>query len=145
VVLTRCDQAEARDLNDLREQIRSLVRGRPLLESRMRAVNAIFPTGPVAAFCAVGNPKSFFEQLRRHGYELALEKAFADHHSYTQKDVDGLIAAATRAGAKSLITTAKDAVKLRSLSFSLPWQVLQIEIEIQNEDALVELITAASR
>jgi tetraacyldisaccharide 4'-kinase len=109
----------------------------------MRAVNAIFATGPVAAFCAVGNPKSFFEQLRKHGYQLVVEKAFADHHAYTQKDVDGLIAAATRAGARSLITTAKDAVKLRSLSFSLPWQVLQIEIEIQNEAELAQLVTKA--
>ncbi len=128
VVLTRCDQVD--NLETVRAQVTDLIRGRPLFESSMRTVNALFATGPVAAFCAVGNPKSFFEQLRKHGYELVVEKAFTDHHSYTQKDVDELIATATRAGAKSLITTAKDAVKLRSLSFSLPWQVLQIEIEI---------------
>ena len=174
VVLTRCDQAATLDdgkhldrkhldgkhgkyltdgnalgdekhLDALREQIRALIRGRPLFESSMRTVNALFATGPVAAFCAVGNPKSFFTQLRKHGYELVVEKTFPDHHSYTQKDVDSLIAAATRAGAKSLITTAKDAVKLRSLSFSLPWQVLQIEIEIQNGAELAQLVTKAGQ
>jgi tetraacyldisaccharide 4'-kinase len=143
VVLTRCDQVD--NLETVRTEITDLIRGRPLFESSMRTVNALFGTGPVAAFCAVGNPKSFFTQLRKHAYELVLEKAFADHHAYTQKDVDSLIAAATRAGAKGLITTAKDAVKLRSLSFSLPWQVLQIEIEIKKEAELAQLVAKAGQ
>ena len=142
VVLTRCDQAE--DLEDLRGQIRSFIRGLPLFESSMRAVNAPLTTAPVAAFCAVGNPESFFAQLRKHGYTLNFQKAFTDHHSYTQKDVAELIKEAKRAGAKGLVTTAKDAVKLRSLSFSLPWHVFEIEIEIKNESAFAELIEAAS-
>lgn len=142
VVLTRCDQAD--NLDDTREKISALIRG-PLFESSMRAVNAPLTTAPVAAFCAVGNPKSFFQQLRKHGYELILEKAFADHHSYTQKDVDDLIKEAKRAGAKGLVTTAKDAVKLRSLSFSLPWHVFEIEIEIRDEAALAQLVTKAGQ
>jgi tetraacyldisaccharide 4'-kinase len=142
VVLTRCDQAD--DLADLRGQIRDFIRG-PVFESSMRAVNALVTTAPVAAFCAVGNPGSFFAQLRKHGYELAIEKAFTDHHSYTQRDVNELVAAAARAGAKGLVTTAKDAVKLRSLSFSMPWHVFEIEIEIKDETGLADLIRAASR
>lgn len=140
VVLTRCDQVE--NVDTIRAEIRNVIRG-PVFESSMRAVNALMSIGPVAAFCAVGNPGSFFVQLRRHGYELAIEKAFTDHHSYTQKDVDELVADATRAGAKALVTTAKDGVKLRSLSFSMPWHVFAIEIEIKNESALAELTRAA--
>ena len=34
----------------------------------------------------------------------------------------------------SLITTAKDAVKLRTLSFSIPCYVLEIEIAIENAE-----------
>jgi tetraacyldisaccharide-1-P 4'-kinase len=41
-----------------------------------------------------------------------------------------------------LVTTAKDAVKLRSLSFSMPWHVFEIEIKIENENALADLIRA---
>lgn len=141
VVLTRCDQAA--NLDELRAEIQALIRG-PMFDSSMRAVTAPVTFGPVAAFCGVGNPGSFFAQLRKHGYQLAIEKAFTDHHSYTQRDVDELVAAATRAGAKGLVTTAKDAVKLRALSFSLPWHVFAIEIEIKNESALAELIKAAS-
>lgn len=134
VVLTRCDQAA--DVTHIRDLS-------PVFESTMRVVRPPQVEGPLAAFCAVGNPESFFEQVRKHGYELVFEKAFTDHHWYTQQDINNLIKAANESGAKSLITTAKDAVKLHSLSFSLPLHVLEVEIAIKNEAALVELIRAA--
>src|SRR5262249_36179560 len=136
VVLTRCDQARNLD------EIRSLIRV-PVFESSMRVRNRPKAEGPVAAFCGIGNPESFFAQVRRHGYELVLERAYTDHHWYTQNDINNLIEAASNVGAKNLITTAKDAVKLRSLSFSLPLHVLEVEISIENEAALVELIRTA--
>lgn len=138
VVLTRCDQAS--DLEPLREQILSLIGFHPLFESTMQPRRPLHPDGPVAAFCAVGNPNSFFEQLRTNGYELVLEKAFRDHHAYTQKDIDDLVTGAKQAGATSLVTTAKDAVKLRSLSFSLPWHTFEIEIAISDEAGLRDLV-----
>src|SRR5688500_12961422 len=144
VVLTRCDQTETENLETLKAEIRDLIRG-PLFESVMRPLHKPHSTDPVAAFCAVGNPSSFFRQLKTNGYELVLENAFTDHHSYTQKDVDDLTAAATRAGAKSLITTAKDAVKLRSFSFSLPYQVFEIEIAIKDEELFLNLVREALR
>jgi len=143
VVLTRCDQAN--NLEPLREQIRDLVHDCPIFESTMRPVRTPISTGPVAAFCAVGNPKSFFTQLRNSGYELVLEKAFRDHHVYRQKDADDLLASAERAGATSFVTTAKDAVKLRSLAFSLPWHVFEIEISIKDEESLRDLVTNAAK
>jgi tetraacyldisaccharide 4'-kinase len=138
VVLTRCDQAE--NTAALTNQIRDLIHGRPVFESTMQPARNLFPTGPAAAFCAVGNPQSFFTELSQAGYDVVLQKTFTDHHAYSQHDVDDLVRSATNAGATSLITTAKDAVKLRALSFSLPWHVLEIEIAIQNEDAFRQLI-----
>lgn len=142
VVLTRCDQAN--DLDPLRQQIRALIGENPLFESTMKPRRAPHPSGPVAAFCAVGNPNSFFAQLRNSGYELVAEKAFRDHHAYTQKDIDDLTNAARRAGAKTLITTAKDAVKLRALHFSLPYSVLEIEIAIKDVELFKNLILKAA-
>lgn len=138
VVLTRCDQAG--NVDTIRDEVLGLIHDRPVFESTMRPVKNLFPTGAVAAFCAVGNPQSFFTELTQAGYEVVLQKAFADHHAYSQRDVDDLVRAATKAGATSLITTAKDAVKLRSLSFSLPWHVLEIEVSIKNEDAFRQMI-----
>lgn len=141
VVLTRCDQTE--NLDPLREQIRALIGGRPVFESTMKPTRASLPGGPVAAFCAVGNPQSFFSQVKAVGYEVVSEQVFRDHHNYTQKDIDDLTGTATRSGATSLVTTAKDAVKLRSFSFSLPYSVLEIEIAIKDEELFRNLVLKA--
>jgi tetraacyldisaccharide 4'-kinase len=95
---------------------------------------------PLGAFCGVGNPASFFNHLRRQGYELAFERAFPDHHNYHQSDVDRIVAEAKRKGAVSILTTAKDAVKLSSLQFEIPCYVLKIRISIENEAHLIQMI-----
>ena len=63
----------------------------------------------------------------------------------TDGDVDAWVEEAKRAGARSLITTAKDAVKLRSFSFALPCYFLEIQISIEEEDQLLEMIREAVR
>ena len=146
MVLTRCDQVESAD--GLREQVSELIEGRPIFESRMRPLRVVSlkngsemvaVPGRVGAFCAVGNPKSFFESLRELGYEVGLERAFTDHHHYSQADVDGLHQLAKGTGANVLITTAKDAVKLKGMTFALPCYVLEIEININEADAFQKL------
>ena len=146
-VLTRCDQVES--VEALRAEVGELTSGRPIFESRMRPVRvASLKNGPetialpgrVGAFCAVGNPGSFFENLRGLGYEIGLERAFADHHAYSQSDVDALHQLAKETGASALITTAKDAVKLKGLTFALPCYVLEIEININEADAFQKLV-----
>jgi tetraacyldisaccharide 4'-kinase len=96
--------------------------------------------GRVGAFCAVGNPGSFFESLRGLGYELGLERAFADHHVYTTGDIEQLNQLAQQSGANALITTAKDAGKLKGMAFAVPCYVLEIEIAIENADGFGRLI-----
>lgn len=150
VVITRCDQV--RELDKLRSEIRRFTGGRPIFHSEMRtsrvsplkngSSETLTPPARVAAFCAVGNPHSFFEHVRRSGYELALQKYYPDHHVYSQDEIDALAQQAKEAGAEALITTAKDAVKLRTLSFSLPCYVLEIEMSIENGEELARLCTS---
>lgn len=152
VVLTRCDQVNS--VEALHEEVVRLIGNRPIFESRMRMVRVvplknggetIPPPARVAAFCAVGNPSSFFENLRQAGYDLAVEKVFPDHHVYSQDEIDSIINAAKETGAGELITTAKDAVKLRALSFSLPCYVGEIEIAIENVEAFMQLLAEAAQ
>jgi tetraacyldisaccharide 4'-kinase len=96
-----------------------------------------------AAFCAVGNPRAFFEHLRREGFELLYTRAFADHHTFTQADVEGVAREAARSGARALLTTAKDAVKLRGFHFTLPCYVVEIEMEFEDGDELLGMIRGA--
>ena len=144
VVITRCDQVG--DTSELEREIQRLTGDKPIFRSQMRPVGVVSlkngaqlleAPARVAAFCAVGNPGSFYENLRQLGYEIALQRSFPDHHVYTQAEIDALI---KDAGAASLITTAKDAVKLRALSFSVPCYVLEIAIAIEGEDEFTKLI-----
>lgn len=138
VVLTRCDQVES--VEALRAEVSELTGGRPIFESRMRPVRVNAMLGRVGAFCAIGNPVSFFESLRGLGYELGLERAFTDHHAYTPGDVEQLNQLAQQSGASALITTAKDAVKLKGMTFAVPCYVLEIEIEIYDAERFTALI-----
>lgn len=145
VVITRCDQASGVD--ELETEIARLIDGRPIFRSQMLPVRVVSlkngtlaAPARVAAFCGVGNPGSFFENLRRMGFEIGVQRAFPDHHDYSQAEIDALI---KDAGESSLITTAKDAVKLRGLSFSAPCYVLEIEIAIENEAEFTRLIVEA--
>jgi tetraacyldisaccharide 4'-kinase len=94
----------------------------------------------MAAFCAVGNPESFFSLLREAGIEPIFTRSFQDHHQYTQSDLTSLIKEAEKAGAQGLITTAKDAVKLQPSDLRLPCYVTKIEISIAEEDEIKKLL-----
>lgn len=94
-------------------------------------------------FCAVGNPEAFFRTAERYlGDEgrFVFRKAFADHHPYTQADVDEIVRHAKDSGAEVLITTAKDAVKLGSLNFVLPCFVVEAETAIDDVNSFERLI-----
>ena len=152
LVITRAEHA--RDLAGLRAEAAQLSGGRPVFVAYTRtlcvrplategAADAVVPSAlaqPAAAFCAIGNPQAFFAQARGSNIELSFTRTFADHHSYTQTDVDAITHAATEAGAHALVTTAKDAVKLGALSFALPCYVLEIALEIENEAELLALV-----
>ncbi|HZH31616.1 MAG TPA: tetraacyldisaccharide 4'-kinase [Pyrinomonadaceae bacterium] len=91
---------------------------------------------PLAAFCAIGNPQAFFAHARRENLTLNYTRAFTDHHAYAQRDVDECVLEAVRCGARALLTTAKDAVKLRALDFALPCYVLEVALKFDDERAM---------
>jgi tetraacyldisaccharide 4'-kinase len=150
-VLTRCEHAE--NVERVHLELSKLSGDRPIFHSRMKVKqiknldgsDTATSSESFSAFCGIGNPGSFFAQLRAEGIEPLTQTSFPDHHSYTQSDVDKLAATAKQAGATSLITTAKDAVKLRSLSFALPCYLLEIELQIENAEGFRRLLIDATR
>ncbi|PYS68988.1 MAG: tetraacyldisaccharide 4'-kinase, partial [Acidobacteria bacterium] len=152
IVLTRCDQVD--DVESIKTELQRFSGDRPVFQSQMHTASVVPlnsnsdpPTtqAPIAAFCGIGNPQSFFNHLERSGYRSVLQKSFEDHHVYTQNDIDRLQKSATEAGAQGLLTTAKDAVKLRELSFAIACYSIEIEMKIENEDELCRLIHSAVR
>lgn len=149
VVITRVNQTK--NPSSLRDEVKIFTGDTPIFMSRM-LTSGFFtldgepvgsPIQATGAFCGVGNPESFFNQLRSAGYELSFTRAFPDHYQYKQIDIDALVQEAKAKGALALITTAKDAIKLRSLSFPIPCYVLKIEISIDDEKGFVGLIRDA--
>ncbi|HLL70568.1 MAG TPA: tetraacyldisaccharide 4'-kinase, partial [Pyrinomonadaceae bacterium] len=71
------------------------------------------------------------------GLALNYTRSFADHYVYTQGDVDEMLREAARQGARSLLTTTKDAVKLRALKFTaLPCYVLEVALKFDDEERM---------
>ncbi len=154
IVVTRADFEQ--DLDSLKKEIRRFNQESPIFMSIMK-VSGITKLGssfeeevtslpqPIAAFCGVGNPQSFFDQVRCAGLNLVFTQAFPDHHWYDQTEIESLCRKSRNSGAQSLITTAKDAVKLQALNFELPCYVQNIEIQIEEESRLRQLIEDAVR
>jgi tetraacyldisaccharide 4'-kinase len=66
----------------------------------------------VFAFAGIASPQRFFEDLTALGCSVVGTRAFRDHHPYSRRDLDGLVAAARAVDADALLTTEKDLVRL---------------------------------
>jgi tetraacyldisaccharide 4'-kinase len=89
-------------------------RGAPVLRARLvpdDASVAALRGKRVLAFAGIGDPAKFFATLRLSGIDVAMEKAFADHHPFSQGEVASLLAQASRDGLTP-VTTEKDFVRL---------------------------------
>jgi tetraacyldisaccharide 4'-kinase len=65
----------------------------------------------VVAFAGIARPQKFYATLRRVGAQIVMTRDFADHHPYTQREIEALIEEAGRRGA-ILATTEKDRIRL---------------------------------
>lgn len=93
------------------------------------------------AFCALGNSQAFFFQLE--GFHIAGQLAFPDHHKYRQRDIRKIETMAKSKGSRGLITTGKDAVKLRDVKFTMPCFVVESELVINDSDSFRKLLTSS--
>jgi tetraacyldisaccharide 4'-kinase len=89
---------------------------------------------PVFAFAGIGNPEAFFADLRRWNVQLVGTKKFRDHHRYTETELHELVVKAQSLGAKSLLTTEKDAQNLdATLSLGMPIQIAVATLAVPDE------------
>jgi tetraacyldisaccharide 4'-kinase len=95
-------------------RIAALARGKPLIRASLEpdALAAAPLIGrEVVAFAGIARPEKFYATLRRVGAQIVATRDFADHHAYTQREVESLMEEAGRRGAL-LATTEKDAARL---------------------------------
>ena len=95
----------------------------------------------VAAFCGIVRPDDFIKTLEAVGANVAFHKNFPDHHPFNAEDLSAIETSARAKGARFLITTEKDAVKLKSFTFSLPILYAKVGIVIlEGEEIFDRLI-----
>ena len=152
VLLTHCDQASARELEDIKDKIREQNDLVEILESvhapeyyfdvcNAQKVDLKDIQGEVACVSALGHPETFENTLKGLGLTLKQVWRFADHHTYTEEHLRTF--EETRAG-MPLITTFKDFVK-----FPDNWReiltgkvyVLSVNLKIRGGDAEFDKFT----
>ena len=88
------------------------------------------------AFGGLAAPRSFMETAKGLGIPLAGFIEFGDHHWYTDGDLAEVARRAALAGAEGLITTEKDAMRLRDLALPrLPLWILSVRMVIATGQA----------
>ncbi|MFH1414088.1 MAG: tetraacyldisaccharide 4'-kinase [Candidatus Omnitrophota bacterium] len=91
----------------------------------------------VALFSGIGDPGSFEELVKTIGIKVDLSIRFPDHHSYSQKDIQGVIARSREKSIDTIITTEKDAARLGRLVIDDPKaaiMVLRIELKLNKDE-----------
>jgi tetraacyldisaccharide 4'-kinase len=99
----------------------------------------------VFAFCGIGNPRAFFDDLRRWGFSVAGERSFRDHHRYSPADLAALEGAAVAARADAMICTEKDVFNLCDAGAgTLPVYACRIGLAIADAAGFWDAVMAAA-
>lgn len=85
----------------------------------------------IGAFSAIASPESFERALRELGSNLEISRHFADHHRFTERELQNFMNRCVNRDLDAIITTEKDSVRLPRLDkWEVPVYFLRVEIEI---------------
>lgn len=93
---------------------------------------AALPT-PLFAFCGIARPEAFRQTLTIGGVSLSGFIGFKDHQPYSPTLLQKIQKQALASGAKGIITTAKDMVKLKNFLFDIPVFSLQMTSHLDDD------------
>lgn len=121
------------------------------IEIRLRADNfvsafshkeSIKPYQTVAV-SGIANSARFTNALISKGVKILKSFDFPDHHNYSESEVKSIISFCRQSNCQTIVTTAKDAVKLRQFSSSFSslhpeLLVLKLDVEMEDKSILTE-------
>lgn len=155
VVLTHSEAVPEEYLKRIQARLRDVVESLPpvfvsrtevkLVSDRSNGVG-MFPFvlegRRVLAFSGIGSPESFRATLEGLGCDVAELIEFPDHHPFRRSDLARIDRRARQLRAETVVTTAKDEVRLvgRYDLFSLPLQVVEIAVSIENEKRFLAIL-----
>lgn len=88
---------------------------------------------PLYGFCGIAQPELFQKSLANENISLADFFPLKDHQPFTPAIIKKINLQAEKSGAKGLITTEKDIIKLKQDDFDLPCYSLRMEVGIKND------------
>ncbi|MDP8243394.1 MAG: tetraacyldisaccharide 4'-kinase [Candidatus Hinthialibacter antarcticus] len=91
-----------------------------------------------ALLSGLGDPARFEQQARRLGVDVAAHYAFADHHWFSAKEIEGVAE-----NHDAIITTEKDAMRLLALDSSIEnfadkFFIIQAQWKMKDDDAFIQ-------
>jgi len=98
--------------------------------------NKEFPPGglkgeKIVSLSSIGDPQYFNKLLEDLGARRILEFSFPDHHNYTKREINKIIALCKRRDLNTIATTEKDAVKLTPLFKDETIRILFLKIKME--------------
>ena len=119
--------------------------GRPVFEAFARPkAPERFAGRRFYAFAGIGHPEKFFDTVTEAGGSVEMSRGFPDHHFYSHEEMQDMAVAAAEAGLE-LITTAKDAARLRHgaapADFVDKLSVLEIDAVFENAATAKRIIS----
>ena len=149
-VITHADAVGPATLVEIERQVRRHNLAAPLYQSvhapsALRSQHESFPVEELRvrswfAFCGIGDPQAFLNQLEALGGRRAGWRFFPDHHHYTPADLAELRHKAMTGGADVMVTTEKDWAKVGGLvsagggAESLPVWRVDVELRFRADD-----------
>ncbi len=125
IIITRAHQVD--DLTGLRSELRSFNQKAPILEFRNRPTDLVdlasgrlepldlLRNAPVGVLAAIGNPRQFIADVSSMEMRVEREFLFPDHHWFSREEIEKVIASKRQNELHAIVTTEKDAVRLREL------------------------------
>ena len=154
LVATRCDRAGGSERVVM--ALGALAPSAPVIETRMKPVEfwdvgtgdtvraADLRERGCLALSSIADPSDFERTLAKLGMNVLGRLALPDHHDYSGDDVEVVVEAAREVGADTILTTEKDAVRLRPWRSRVPLVALGIELEVtRGKELLVEALNGA--
>ena len=152
VVLTRSDQIQAQQRQEIKDTIAAVSSPLPVIEAAHVPVGLVTDGSGrpeerdlecikgknLLLFSGIGNPDGFEKTAESLGCTVAEHFRFRDHHRYFDHELAELQQRAERAGCDAALTTEKDIVKIgRCWKSTVPLFALKVRIEIMHGEGIL--------
>lgn len=122
IVITRYEQAQPEETDAIVKQIKKINPNVVIAKAVHEHPYAVMIKGKklsiedlrqkkIFAFCGIGNPNAFLNNLQSLGLDVVGHKIYNDHHDYSDTDVADIYEEARYLGAETVLSTEKDWVK----------------------------------